>query len=191
MGKRLLLVVGVAVLVLVSACSDGGGGGAGGLLGSRATYEGDGYAVEYPENWEVAEGGRIDTGSDVEFVDAESESPLPPHVRVTRLPDMGHLEDVDSVAVSVIAGVRPEVTDLTVSEQSETEIEGAESAASMRLAYSDEFDDDTVDVRELLLVAVPASDSGVVTVVRFVASAEDFEELADSFQEMAGTVRVN
>lgn len=188
MAKRLLLLVGVA-LVLVSACSGDGGGG-GGLLGSRATYEGDGYTVEYPEDWEVAEGGRIDTNSDVELVDAESQSTPPPLVRVRRLPDMGHLEDVDSVAVSVIAELRPEVTDLTVSDQEETDVQGAESAVTMRVDYSDEVEGTTADVRELLLVARSGSDSDVVTVVRFVASAEDFEELAGTFQELAGTVQV-
>lgn len=189
MAKWLLLLIGVVGLVLVSACSDDGGGG-GGLLGSRTTYEGDGYAVEYPEDWEVAEGGRIDTDSDVELINAESQSSLPPLVRVKRLPDMGHLEEIDAVAVSVIAELRPEVSDLTVSDQEETEVEGADSAVSMKLDYSDEVEGATADVRELLVVARPASDSEVVTVVRFIASAEDFKELADTFQELAGTVQV-
>lgn len=189
MANRLLLLIGVVGLVLVPACSGDGGGG-GGLFGGRATYEGDGYTVEYPEDWEVAEGGRIDTGSDVELINAESEAAVPPLVRAKRLPDMGHLEDVNAVAVSVIAELRPEVTDLTLSEQEETEVKGADSAVSMTVDYSDEVDGSTVDVRELLVVARPASDSDVVTVVRFVATAEDFKELADTFQELAGTVRL-
>lgn len=189
MAKRLLLLIGVIGLVLVSACSDDGGGG-GGLLGSRATYEGDGYTLEYPEDWEVAEDGRIDTGSDVELINAEAESSLPPLVRVKRLPDMGHLKDVDAVAVSVIAELRPEVSDLTVSDQEETELEGADSAVSMKLGYTDEIEGTKTDVRELLVVARPTSDSDVVTVVRFVAPAKDFKELADTFQELAGTIQV-
>lgn len=189
MAKRLLLLFGVVGLVLVSACSDDGGGG-GGSLGSRATYEGDGYSVEYPKDWEVAEGGRIDTNSDVEFVNAKSESSLPPLMRVKRLPDMGHLGEIDAVAVSVIAELRSQVTDLTVSNQKKTEVKGADSAVSMKVDYSDEIKGSTVDVRGLLVVARPTSDSDMVTVVRFVAPAEDFKELADSFQELAGTIQV-
>lgn len=193
MGRRLLFLVGSVVIVLGSACSgDGGGagGGAGGLLSSPETYEAEGYAVDYPEGWEVAEGGRIDNASDVELISPETDSPFPPHVRVTRMTDMAHFQDVDSVAVSVVAGLRPEVNDLDVSNQTETDVEGAESAVSVALSYSDDIEGTTADVRELVVVAVSGPESGEVTVVRFVAPADDYEDLEETFEGLAGGIRV-
>lgn len=189
MGRRLLFLVGSMVLVLGSACSSDGGG-AGGLLSSRETYEADGYAVDYPEAWEVAEGGRIDNASDVELISPETNSPFPPLVRVTRMTDMGHLADIDSVAVSVVAGVRPEVSDLDVSDQTEVDVEGAESAVSLNLSYSDDMEGTTADVRELMVVAVSGPESDEVTVVRFVAPAGDYEELEETFEGLVGGIRV-
>lgn len=187
MGRRLLVLVGLLGAVLLTAC---GGDGGGGVLGGAETYEGDGYAVDYPEGWEVVEGGRVDTASAVELIGPDDASPFPPLVRVARMGEMGHLGDVDAVAVSVVAELRPETTDLTVREQTETDVTGAESAVSMRLAYSGEVDGATADVRELAVVAVSGSDSDEVTVVRFLAPAERFDELADTFEDLASSIRV-
>lgn len=189
MARRLLFLVGSVVIVLGSACS-GDGGDAGGLLSSRETYEADDYAVDYPEAWEVAEGGRIDNASDVELISPGTDSPFPPFVRVTRMTDMGHLRDVDSVAVSVVAGLRPEVDDLEVSNQTETDVEGAESAVSMNLSYSGDIEGTTADVRELMVVAVSGPEDDEVTVVRFVAPADDYEDLEETFEGLVDGIRV-
>lgn len=187
MGGRLLLLA--VLVVAVTACSGGGGG----PLASRATYEGSGFTLEYPQGWEVVEGGRIDTSSQVELISQDSQGPLPPLIRVTRQPAAG-LKDVNALAASVVASVREKTEELTIAEQAEASVEGAKSAVSLQLSYTDEVDGASVDVRELVLVAQPASDDGGsrgVTVVHFVAPADRFEELQGSFEELLTSVELN
>lgn len=186
---RAIVAVGVLVTLLAVACSDGGGSG--GLLRSRETFEGDGFRVDYPEDWEVVEGGRYGADSVVEFVRSgdDDSGGLQPHVRVARRPNVPvNLGDMDSVALSVTSLIRPEVTDLEVANQQEADVQGAESAVTMNLAYADDFDGGEVDVRELMLVAVPPSET--VTVVRFIAPAEEYEDLKDTFAGLAENVQV-
>lgn len=192
MARRLTVLIGTGaigfVAVLAVACTTGNSAEA----PSLQPVTGDGFAIGVPEEgWEASdEGDQLVPGRLVEYLPAGELEPgsVPPQIGVAldRGGESGPPSDLDAY-IELLFRAGPALADRSVdiADRREVDVDGAEPAMRVEVAYTAEGADGAPRVRMKLLLVRTAE--GPIWDVRYAATDADFDDalaeaVLDSFE---------